>query len=370
MLNDLQKCIAELLDCNAFELQLHTNEDHTIDCYIPYMMNDALECYFVLKNCKMTGEYVNGVIPSSDAPGDSDEFGNFACDKCLSVELIDDGLMHALVIRQTNGDVSTLWFQDIVKELNCYRYHEIGHFWVKGQEHLRQLVYMIGTIYDKYSYLGESLCNEEELALLLLMEFAPFRYWSPIHESLDAHYPDTMDGFHCFKKLCKEAGDSQLLKLTEKYEKIACGSFWITDFYRKFALPKIVNKIALELASSRNEALYELIYGKVCEASSKYPARDYGKVMNTRIVELRQEITKDLLCKGFVGKYPIFFKGHVSVLVTEEHPFTLSVLEYENYGFRMQFMVSETSGEGKYLNQGFFTGTGNHGWIAKTLDDI
>ena len=113
-----------------------------------------------------------------------------------------------------------------------------------------------------------------------------------------------------------------------------------------------------------------MIYKKVCEASSKYPARDYGKVMNTRIVESRQEITKDLLCKGFVGKYPIFLKGHVSVLVTEEHPFTLSVLEYENYGFRMQFMVSETSGEGKYLNQGFFKGTGNHGWIAKSVDDI
>ena len=84
--------------------------------------------------------------------------------------------------------------------------------------------------------------------------------------------------------------------------------------------------------------------------------------------------TKDLLCKGFVGKYPSFSRAeagkNLSLLVTEEHPFTLSALEYENYEFRLQIMVSETSGEGKYLNQGFFTGTGNHGWIAKTLDDI
>ena len=55
MLNDLQKCIDELLDCNAFELQLHTDESGRTDCYIPYMMNDALECYFVLKDCKITG---------------------------------------------------------------------------------------------------------------------------------------------------------------------------------------------------------------------------------------------------------------------------------------------------------------------------
>ena len=357
MLNDLQNCIAELINCNALEIQLHTDENEKLNCYIPYMMNDALECYFILKDCKMTGEYVTGILHASDAPGDSEEFGNFACDKKLSVELIDDNTAQALIIRQSSGNVSTLWFQDITKELKCYRYHEIGHFWVKGQEHLRQLVYMIGTIYDKYSYMGESLCNEKELALLPLMEFAPFRYWSPIHESLDEHYPDTIDGFDSFKELCMEAGDSRLLKLTEKYEKLACGSFLITDFYRKFALPRLIEKIAHELDSSGHEALYELIYHKVCEASSKYPARDYGEVMNTRIAKSRQDVTKSLLCKGFTGEYPRFSKENVSVLAAEEHPFTLSVLEYENYGFRIQFMVSET-------------GKSPRRWIAKSVDEI
>lgn len=355
MLKDFRKCIAELIDCNAFELQLHTDECGRTDCYIPYMMNDALECYFVLKDCRMTGEFVTGTLCNS---ADSDAFGNFACDKKLSAELIDDARgACALVIRQVNGDVSTLWFQDIQKKLKCYRYHEIGHFWVKGQEHYRQLVYMIGTAYDKFSCLGESLCNEEELALLPLMEFAPFRYWSPIHGSLDAHYPDTMEGFTCFKDLCAEAEDSILLNLAKRYETIACGNFWITDFYRKLALPKFVRRIAHELVSPGHEALYELIYEKVCKASSKYPARDYGEVMNARIEQSRQEVTDALIQKGFTGKYPRFAKEHMTVLVTEEHPFTLSVLEYENYNFRIQLMVSET-------------GPRPCRWIAKSVNEL
>jgi len=386
LLDDFRKCIDELIDCNAFELQLHTDENGQTDCYIPYMMNDALECYFVLKDCKITGELLTGSLDSSDssdAPGGSDDFGNFACDKRLSVGVIDDGNTQALVIRQTNGSVSTVWFQNLAKKLNCYRYHEIGHFWVAGQEQWRHLVYMIGTIYDKFSYMGKELCNDKELTLLPLMEFAPFRYWSPIHEPLDKYYPDTLDGFACFKVLCAESRDFSLLRLVEKYERVSCGTLWITDFYRKIALPRIVKKIAYEMNRVGHEALYELIYQKVCEASSKYPARDYSETMNAMIDKTRLEVTESLVKKGFDGEYPRFVKcvgnkdgivsgrtRFTSVLVTEEHPFTLSALEYENYDFRIQLMVSETSNEVCYLNQGFFDGNHNKSQIVKSVDEL
>ena len=359
MLNDLQKCIGELLDYSAFELQLHKNNNGLTDCYIPYMMNDALECYFVLKDCQMTGEYVAGAI--------------------VNAELIENDDSPALVLRQKDNSVATVWFRDVSKALHCYRYHEIGHFWVKGQEQWRQLVYIIGTIYDKFSYMSESLCNEKELELLPLMEFAPFRYWSPIHESLDDCYPDTMNGFTCFKKLCIEAGDEHLLYLTERYEKIACSSLRITDIYKKYALPRIMKKIAFELARTGHEPLYELIYQKVCEASSKYPCRDYGETMNRKIAVSRQEITAALTAREFTGKYPRFVKSGtdltISILVTEEHPFTLSALEYENYEFRIQMMVSELTGKSCYLNQGFFEEPAfakslNRGWIAKSTDEL
>lgn len=376
-LKDLQESIDELLACDAFELQMHIDENGQTYYYIPYMMNDALECYFVLKDCRMTGEYVaSGLSNSSesDVSGDSDDFGNFACNKRTQVSLIENGSTPALVLRQPDGNVATLWFNDVVKELKCYRYHEIGHFWVKGQEQWRQLVYIIGTIYDKFEYMGESICNDEELALLPLMEFAPFRYWSPIHESLDGHYPDTLNGIACFRALCEEVGDNRLLKLVNQYEKVACSSGWLGDFYGQFLLPRIVRKLALELTKSGHEALYELIYQKVCDASSRYPARDYGEDINKKVDAKRALVIASLVDKGFVGEYPRFSKGNVSVVVTEEHPFTISMLEYDNYDFRIQLMVSETDGTAKFLNQGFFKGSSkgikNRGWIAKSGDEL
>ena len=378
LLQDLRKCIHELLECDAFELQVHIAENGQTNYYLPYMMNDALECYFVLKDCRMTGEYKSDTLDAAN----SEKFGNYAAFAGRSyVELIESENGYALIIRQAAGDIATIWFKEIEKELKCYRYHEIGHFWVKGEEHYRQLVYMIGTIYDKSEYMSESICNDKELALLPLMEFAPFRYWSPIHESLDARYPDTLDGIETFHDLCKEAGDISLMKITERYRKVFQNVLCLNekaeyssiyrfafDLYEKFIFSKLIQKIAIELAKSGHEALYELIYQKVCDASSQYASRDYGKIVIEMIASRRREVTESLIAHGYSGEYPRFSKGTTSILVTEEHPFTLSVLEYENYGFRLQFMVSETREQARFLNQGFFEGKGNKGWIAKDLN--
>ena len=43
-----------------------------------------------------------------------------------------------------------------------YRYHEIGHFWRDGAEQWRQLVYMIGTIREKYRFLGEDVYKRQK----------------------------------------------------------------------------------------------------------------------------------------------------------------------------------------------------------------
>ena len=65
-------------------------------------------------------------------------------------------------------------------------------------------MYMVGIIHDKYEYIGENVCNEKEIALMPLIEFPPFRFWSPIHESLDEKYPFTYDGIDAMKELAKE----------------------------------------------------------------------------------------------------------------------------------------------------------------------
>lgn len=67
-------------------------------------------------------------------------------------------------------------FKDISLECELYDYGEIGHFWVKGYEYLRQLEYKIAILGDKWEYLGEDCCSEEEKKLASLREFPPLSY--------------------------------------------------------------------------------------------------------------------------------------------------------------------------------------------------
>ena len=88
-----------------------------------------------------------------------------------------------------------MWFDEIMEHTNCYRYHEIGHFWRDGAEQWRQLVYMIGTIREKYRFLGEEVCNDQEMEIMSLIEFAPFYYYFPINEDPEEWYDKTEEGF-------------------------------------------------------------------------------------------------------------------------------------------------------------------------------
>lgn len=329
MLYNFQECLNELTASDSFELQSHTHAFGQTDYYIPYMMNDALECYFILENAQMKGTFLPDAINE--------------------IQLVTTEESPALVIRQNDENVCTLWFETVQKKLQYYRYHEIGHFWVEGQEHWRRLVYIIGTIYDKYHYIGNSSCNALEQELLPLMEFAPFRYWSPIHESLDDIYPDTMEGIETMKALCKEANDHSYLRLLKIYERLPL------LFVRKY-LTKALN-------SPKRAALYELIFKKVNEASLSYPDRDYGESLNQHIHNKRTELTKELLAKGFTGTYPLFHKENTQILVMEEHPFT--ILEWDHFKFRMNLMVSNTDKPYRSLNAGFFDSTGSSSAIYK-----
>ena len=47
--------LKEIFDKEVFELYIRQGQG-----YVPYMMNDALECYLVLTDCRCTGEYLTG----------------------------------------------------------------------------------------------------------------------------------------------------------------------------------------------------------------------------------------------------------------------------------------------------------------------
>lgn len=296
-------CLARILECGAFEL---CTDKHSNDYFIPYMMNDALEYYLILKECRITGEYFPEV-------------------EVLSAEIIQDRARYVLILRQEAGNVCTLYFEDIEEHAQCYQYHRIGHFWVKGQEHWRQLVYKIGTIYDKYEYFGERFCNEKEQEIRDLILFAPFQYWSPIHESLEDRYPASPEGLAVMERLAQEAGDREYLRLLK--------------IYKVFSISFVKRWMAKKLLSPKRQKLYELIYRKVGAASLEYPERDYGPEGNARIVQERQRIDRELREKGFEGTYPEYIRGKEKVIAMEEHPFT--IMESEDFEFRIQLMKTD-----------------------------
>ncbi len=330
---ELQAYIEEIIACEAFEFHRSKDSSGVQSFYIPYMMNDALECYLMLADGHMTGEY----RPEIEA--------------AVTADFMDTDAGPAIIFRQGTENVFTVWYQSCFRVLECYRYDQIGHFWVKGEEHWRRLVYIVGTIYDKFNYMGDSVCNEKEQALMPLMEFAPFRYFSPIHDSLDSYYEESEAGFACMKALAEEANDGAFLRLMKLYE-LSPFKTWMAKL------------LANAMQSPKRNRLYQLIFEKIREAASEYPERTYPDGLHKKIKNMRGEVQEQLLSDGFTGTYPLFHKENIQILAMEEHPFT--ILESEHYGFKIQYMVSEVKKRdrsGHLLNAGFFKKKGNRGWI-------
>ena len=359
--DQLQDFLDEITSCDAFEIHRGRREDGKQDFYIPYMMNDALECYLMLKDGRMTGEYRDD------------------CEEEMYTEVVETENGPAVICRQGTENVFTVWFEECFRDLQCYRYDQIGHFWIQGEEHWRRLVYIIGTIHDKYNYMGDIVCNEAEKELMPLMEFAPFRYFSPIHDSLDEYYADSEEGLECMEHLAKEAGDRGYLRLLKLYRTIPQGNGFPAGVIAPIMYRALTKVLGNALMSPKRNGLYQLIFEKVRDASMDYPERIYAEKITAEIKNARNDVCRQMQEAGFSGQYPLFKKVNgkrrMEVLAMEEHPFT--VLESEQFRFKIQFMVSETNAAhgadcqtAAALNAGFFRKRGNRGWIAKDINAI
>lgn len=321
-LNDLYEKLQTLQEHDALELIF---EPDTEQLFIPYMMNDAVEYYFILKQCQIQGTFLNKIpddatieLASSGTAIDSDS----SCNKNPF-----DSKRHAIIIRTPDDTTLTIWFSHCSQEIHYYQYHRIGHFWVQGQEHWRRLVYIIGTIHEKNAFLGQVSCNSTELSLLPLVEFPPFRYWSPIHDSLDHYYENSREGYLCMLRLAKEAGDSSFVKMLHIYghlpsvirESKACTRF-----------------MAKQITKVKHISIYKYICKCIDKASRAYDLRDYGKEHNETIERIRTQFTKELYADGYSGIYPCFQKKSEKITAMEEHPFT--VLESDTFKFRIHKM--------------------------------
>lgn len=244
-----------------------TGQTESGELRLIYLMNDAVESFLVLKNARMTGNYV------WDYEGEFEE----------SIEKADRDLCEAeyiLVVHQ-GQNVFTVFFEDILMETHLYNYGELGHFWVKGYENLRVMEYQIAILRDKYEYLGEKYCTEQERKLAMLRDFPPLNYlfYPAVPEKyivpVDNPWEVTAEALAVMQELTTEAGDEKLGKMLRRYEKNS-------DISN-------AKKIAGMLCRSSHLPVITLLGEKIREAASVYPDRDFDRKQNKYLHELMEK---------------------------------------------------------------------------------
>lgn len=304
---DLYKDIEDLTDANALEL-VYNDKEKLMS--IPYMMNDGVECYILLYDCNVMGEWIDGYKG------------------LVSHSLSENNGRKCLILRQGDKNTISIWFSDAKKFVDLYQYHRIGHFWIKGQEGWRRLVYIIGIMLEKKRHVGEEYCTKEENKLAQLIEFEPFRYWTPINPSMDEYCLGTDEGIKCFKEIVAKIDDKSLGRMVKWYEK---------DYYADRLTEYKIKKAAKKLAKS--EKLYNYLNEEIDKASLLYPVREYSKEENDIMNKKRKEIVLDFEKMGYKGKYPTMNKGKRKVTFYEEHPFIMDKLEYEDFTFGIKAVL-------------------------------
>ena len=242
---------AKLQDCEKQESN-RKKPGKKSEIRLIYLMNDAVESFLVFVNAKMTGQY------------QPDYEGELEAE--LSREDMESGSTYVLVVHQGDS-VVTLFFEDLKVETHLYRYGDLGHFWVKGYEYLRQLEYRIAILHTKCEYLGENAASEEERKLAELVHFPPLNY--ACYPAVSQKYIVPMDGvwepteqaISIMEELAAEASDHRLLR-------------WLA-FYRKHYGKGMSRLLAWMMHRVRHGAVVDLLIEKLMCVSACYSVRTY-----------------------------------------------------------------------------------------------
>lgn len=269
-LSDVFYRLEELLEQDQFELifpeDKHKNTfQKQQDISLVYLMNDAVESFFVFHNATMTGEYQKEYEGEILAVLDKKEE------------------QYVLVVHQGDS-VVTLFFDTLLQKNNLYNYGDVGHFWVKGYEYLRVLEYRLAILRDKCDYLDESCSTLEERRLASLVEFPPLNYccypavpekyivprenpWQPSEKAIDL-----------MLEIAKEAEDKTFIRLLSYYKKNSSimMSRWIAYMLHRKNHIKIVNILTKRLQ----------------KAASIYPNRSFGTKNDIKIQKILQKAEK------------------------------------------------------------------------------
>lgn len=270
-----------LLDQGEFELLADQAENGQKENYrLVYLMNDTVESFLVLENCRLTGEYQKDYEGDIEAElreyeenqetKSGDNRGNPS--KHSQKEYV-------LVVHQ-GGSVCTLLFTGLKEEVHLYNYGEIGHFWVKGYEYLRQLEYTFAILRDKREYLGDRYCNKRERKLAALADFPPLNYTCyPAVSSaylVEREHPwnPTRESIQVMVELLEEVGDKQLLKLVR--------------LYAMFPVKVLAKYIAMQLHRKKHKKVAQALLAQVRQASKGYLERKFSGKEEKKFREQRK----------------------------------------------------------------------------------
>lgn len=270
------------------------------DYRIIYLMNDTVESFLVFKNCRCTGEYKENFEGFTD----------------IELEKRNDG--YVLIVKQEQS-YFLIFFDELELENHYYNYGKIGHFWIKGYEHLRVLEYQVAIVWDKMCYIGKDSCTKEELNIAALKQFPPLNYCSypcvsDIYQvPLEDKWYLSEDAADFVIELAKRAGDEDLKEKLLRYKKN----------------PSIRNakKMAKLFRRKKHMKVLCLLMKYIEKAAEVYPERSFGKEID--------EKNKKLLNKAYDRKNVLEKNGNKAVIYKEE-PF---VYDCDNVEFNVYVMM-------------------------------
>ena len=272
------------------------------DIRLVYLMNDAVESFLVFHNARMTGEY------RPDYEGE------------ILASMSYDDTEYILVVHQGES-VVTIFFEDLLTDVHLYNYGEIGHFWMKDYEYLRQLEYRLAIMRDKYDYLGGEYCTPEERKLAMLVDFPPLNYccYPAVPEKyivprVEPWVP-TEEAIAVMEELAEEADDKGLQKILKTY--------------REHPKPRVAKKIAAMLHRNTHVKVVDLLDEKLRKTVSEYKKRSFGEEMDERCQALLHSVEE--------RQQQLKKEGKESVILREE-PFEIAK---DSIGYQIHLMIWE-----------------------------
>ncbi|SFL52126.1 protein of unknown function [Lachnospiraceae bacterium KH1T2] len=236
------------------------------DIRVVYTMSDAVESFLIFKNCLMTGYYD---VKFDEHAGEYDY---------ISAMIDREGDGYVLIVHQGENSVFTLYFDRLECEDHLYSYSNIGHFWVKEYEYIRQIEYKAWIISTKLKCLGDGACTDMEKRLASLVDFPPLNancYPAYISEDTNAGenvWQASDEAIDLMEEIAVKSNDMSLLRNLEKY--------------RNLPTEKLARRIAYKLHMVKHVNVTQKILHMLNVEGSKYPRR----IFDTETEQLREKL--------------------------------------------------------------------------------